>query len=124
MIKQRLTQQKQLLEEDIASYSSFFNAQDLLQKAGKRNSQLGLATIYRYLNEQVNAGKLHSYTCNRRTLYSTSRKNHCHFHCEKCGEIKHIQLQKLDFLKQSIEGELCHFQIDVSGVCIKCLAKK
>lgn len=123
-MKPRLTKQKQLLEEEIIKYSSFFNAEDLFQKVGRRNSKLGLATIYRYLNEQVNAGKLHSYTCNRRTLYSTSKKNHCHFHCERCGEIKHIQLQKLDFLKQNIEGELCHFQIDVAGICKGCILKK
>ena len=122
-MKQRLTKQKQLLEEEITKYGSFFNAEDLLQKAGRRNPKLGLATIYRYLNDQVTLGKLHSYTCNRRALYSTSKKNHCHFHCEKCGEIKHISLQRLDFLKQSIEGELCHFQIDVAGICTKCLTK-
>lgn len=117
----RLTKQKQLMEEEISRYGSFFNAKDLLQKVGKRNSKLGLATIYRHLSEQVNGGKLHSYTCNRQTLYSTSRKNHCHFQCERCGEIKHIRLQRLDFLHQSIEGEVCHFQIDVSGICKGCL---
>ncbi len=119
----RITRQKQILEEEVASYNSFFNAEDLLKKVGQRKRTLGLATIYRYLNEQVNQGKLHSYTCNRRTLYSTSKKNHCHFHCEKCGEIKHLQLQKLDFLKQTVEGEICHFQIDVTGVCKRCMTK-
>ena len=119
----RLTKQKQMLDEEIASYSSFFNAEEVHQKVLRRNRKMGLATIYRYLNEQVNAGKLHSYTCNRRMLYSTSKKNHCHFHCERCGEIKHIQLQKLDFLTQNIEGEVCHFQIDVKGICRKCVSK-
>ncbi len=119
----RVTKQKLLLEEEIGRYSSFFNAEEVHQKVSKRNPKLGLATLYRYLNEQVNQGKLHSYSCNRRTLYSTSKKNHCHFQCEKCGEIKHIQLQRLDFLKHSVEGEICHFQIDVSGICRKCLGK-
>ncbi len=122
-MKQRATRQKQILEEEIGNYSSFFNAEDLLGRVSKRNPRLGLATIYRYLREQVTAGKLHSYTCNRRMLYSTSKKNHCHFYCEKCGEIKHLQLQRLDFLQQSIGGEICHFQIDVKGICRKCVGK-
>ncbi|MDO8656565.1 MAG: transcriptional repressor [Nanoarchaeota archaeon] len=120
-MKPRLTKQKHLLEEAIGKYRSFFNAEEVHQKVSERNPKIGLATIYRYLNDQVNVGKLHSYTCNRRTLYSTSKKNHCHFHCERCGEIKHIQLQRLDFLKQDIEGDICHFQIDVKGICRECI---
>jgi Fe2+ or Zn2+ uptake regulation protein len=119
----RATQQKQVIMEEIAAFSSFFNAEELYHKVSKKNSKIGIATVYRFLNDLTNNGEVHSYLCNRRTIYSNSKKNHCHFTCEKCGEKKHINLQKLDFLHQQVEGELCHFQIDITGICKRCLHK-
>jgi len=119
----RQTRQKELIEQEIASFSSFFNAEELYDKVSKKNKSIGIATIYRFLNNLVKIGEIHSYTCDRKTIYSNSRKNHCHFTCEKCGEVKHIDIRKLDFLKKEIKGEICHFQIDVTGKCEKCLNK-
>ena len=119
----RLTKQKQLIEQEISSFSSFFNAEDLYKKVSKNNSKIGIATIYRFLNDLTNNGEIHSFLCNRKTIYSNSKKNHCHFACEKCGERKHIDIKKLDFLNQQVDGKVCHFQIDVTGICNKCFIK-
>src|SRR3989338_2060758 len=105
----RLTKQKKLIEQEIARYSSFFNAEDLYHKVSQKNSTIGIPTIYRFLQDLTKNRQIHSYSCNRKTLYSNSKKNHCHFTCEKCSEKKHITIQKLDFVKEQIEGELCHF---------------
>ena len=120
----RATQQKKLIGQELHSFSSFFNAEELYHKVSKKNQKVGIATIYRFLNDLTKNGEIHSFQCNRKTLYSNSKKNHYHFTCEKCGEKKHIPLQKLDFLTQQIDGEVCHFQIDVAGVCKKCLNKQ
>ncbi|HLD40190.1 MAG TPA: transcriptional repressor [Candidatus Nanoarchaeia archaeon] len=117
----RATLQKKLIEQELQSFSSFFTAEDLYHKVAKKNPSLGIATIYRFLNELTKEGTIHTYLCNRKTLYSNSKKNHCHFTCEKCGEKKHITIQKLDFVKEQIDGELCHFQVDITGICKKCL---
>ncbi len=119
----RSTKQKQNIEQELAHFSSFFTAEELYHKVSKKNSSIGIATIYRFLNELTKEGSIHTYLCNRKTLYSNSKKNHCHFTCEKCGEKKHLNIQKLDFLNEQIEGELCHFQIDITGVCKRCLNK-
>jgi len=116
----RSTKQKQLIEQEISSFSSFFNAEELYDKVSKKNSKVGIATIYRFLNDLTKNGEIHSFLCNRKTLYSNSKKNHCHFSCEKCGERKHIEIKKLDFLYRQVEGEICHFQIDISGICKRC----
>jgi len=116
----RSTKQKQLIEQEISSFSSFFNAEKLYDKVSKKNSKVGIATIYRFLNDLTKNGEIHSFLCNRKTLYSNSKKNHCHFSCEKCGERKHIEIKKLDFLYRQVEGEICHFQIDISGICKRC----
>ena len=120
----RSTKQKQVMEREIKTFDSFFNAEELHKKISKKNPKIGIATIYRFLNDLTRNGEIHSFLCKRKTLYSNSKKNHCHFACEKCGERKHIDLKKIDFLNSHVDGEVCHFQIDVTGVCKRCITKQ
>ena len=116
----RKTSQKRLIEKEIKNIRYFFDAEKLYQQISKKNSKIGIATIYRFLKTLGEEEKIHSYTCDRKTIYSSNTKNHCHFTCEKCGIIKHITLKKLDFIQEKMEGNLCHFQIDITGVCKRC----
>jgi Fe2+ or Zn2+ uptake regulation protein len=121
--KLRQTKQKELLNEEVKIFNSFFTAEELLSKANKKDSNLGIATIYRFLSDLVNKRQIHSYICNRKTIYSIDENSHCHFICEKCGKIEHIQVNSLDFIANKINGSICHFQIDVTGLCNQCSKK-
>ena len=68
----------------------------------------------------IEKGQIHSYQCNYHTIYSTNTKNHSHFHCEQCQKTIHIEIKNLDFLKDHLPGEACHFQLDVSMICNEC----
>ena len=116
----RQTKQKSLIQEEINSFSSFFNAEKLYDKVSKKKSSIGIATIYRLLNSLVNKGEIHSYICDRKTVYSNSKKIHCHFKCNRCGKVRHMDIKKIDFLRSQVKGEICHFQIDITGVCEEC----
>ena len=120
----RKTKQKEILEEEVKKKKIFFTAEEFHNVIQKKNTKIGIATIYRFLNEKVNKNELHSYICNRRALFSTQNKVHAHFFCEQCKKEKHIEIKNVDFLKNEISGEICHFQIDVSGICEKCLKRK
>jgi len=122
MRKSRQTKQKSLLEKELSNLDSFFTAEDLHNKA--KNNNIGMATVYRLLRELKNKGRLHSYICDRKSIYSKSKSNHCHFTCQKCGKVVHMKIDSLDFLKKNIYGEICHFQIDVEGICEGCQNKK
>lgn len=119
-MKERLTKQKELLQEEINKINSFFTAEELLNKVNKKNKKIGIATIYRFLKNLTKKGKLHSYLCDRKTIYSIHKKSHCHFICEKCGKTEHIEIKNIDFIKNKIKNTICHFQIDISGICEKC----
>ena len=119
----RSTKQKQLLQQQIASFTSFFNAENVHEKIRHKSSKMGIATVYRFLKSMEGRGELHSFLCNRKTIYSTNKNNHCHFTCEKCGKVKHLPAKNLDFLPVGIEGEVCHIQIDVTGICKECVSK-
>lgn len=120
MTKSRNTRQKELIIDEIEGFDRFFNSEELFERVKKKDSKMGIATVYRVLKDLKSKHKLHAYVCDRRTIYSRDKKSHCHFKCEKCGKISHVDVEKLDFLKKSFSGEICHVQIDVTGICSNC----
>lgn len=116
----RKTNQKKVIEEEIKNLRSFFDAEKLYIQVSKKNKKIGIATVYRFLKKLAEEGKIHSYSCNRKIIYSSNARSHCHFICENCGDTKHINLKKLDFMQKEIKGSICHFQIDITGLCEKC----
>lgn len=122
--KSRKTKQKDLILSEISACTSLFTADELFNKIKKKDSTIGIATVYRLLKELRKKEELHSYICERKMIYSRQKNNHCHFICQKCDQTTHFTVNKIDFLKTKIKGEICHFQIDVYGICDKCLQLK
>jgi len=120
----RQTKQKNRISHELDKFSSFFTAEELFEKVNKVDNKIGIATIYRFLKDLRDKGELHSYMCDRRTLYSKNNQSHSHFICEQCGRVEHFKVENIDFLKNKIKGSVCHFQLDVSGICEKCKASK
>jgi len=116
----RNTRQKELIYEELSKIDSFFNAEDLYSRVKKKDQNIGMATIYRYLNDAKAKGELYTYTCNRKTLYSKGKKSHCHFECEKTGKVIHFEINNIDFLKDKIPGTITSFQLEVKGICTDC----
>ena len=123
-MKSRKTKQKERLQIELDKFNTFFTAEDLFGKVKKKDSKIGIATVYRYLKDLRKKRQLHSYICDRKIIYSKQRNNHCHYTCQKCGKIIHFDVDKLDFLKNEINGSICHFQIDIHGICDKCFNRK
>ena len=117
----RKTKQKEQIKDAARGFNRFFSAEDLYSKAKKKNDAIGIATVYRSLKDLDKHGDVHSYICGKRRLYSTENSNHCHFICHKCGRTEHFKLKKIDFIKFGEIGQACHFQVDVHGICKKCL---
>ncbi len=120
----RNTTQRNALEQAFADSRFLFSAETLHKEVSRQHKKIGIATVYRFLNSLAAERKVHVYSCNRQTLYSSSNTSHCHFTCENCKAVRHIPLKKLDFLQEEIKGNICHFQIDVTGVCGKCKNEK
>jgi Fe2+ or Zn2+ uptake regulation protein len=120
MAEKRETVQKKIIENAVNSTKAFFSAEELYKKIKKNHPSIGIATIYRFLKLMQNERKIHTYLCDRKNLYSKKEMNHSHFKCEKCGTTKHIQIDKADFLKHFKDSDVCHIQIEISGICDKC----
>ena len=124
MPKSRQTIQKTHLESALNYIQGFFTAEEFHKSALKKSPHLGLATIYRFLNDAVSNRRLHSYICDKKTVYSTNSSSHCHYICQTCGKKEHINITDIGSIKKNIKGTICHFQIDVAGVCEECIKKK
>jgi len=116
----RFTKQKQLLIGKVKDFSSFFTAEELYAKLDKK---VGIATIYRFLGSLEKKADIHSYQCKNRKVYSLNKLNHVHFICEMCGHTEHLKLKRVDFIKEAVKSRVCHFQLDITGICENCINK-
>ena len=121
MVDFRQTKQKQVIESEISKFSSFFTGEELFKSVKKIDPKIGIATIYRSLKSMRDKELIHSYNCDKKTVYSKSKDSHCHFICEKCHAKTHIKIENIDFFKQGVSGKICHFQIDIYGICRECV---
>ena len=119
----RMTKQKRLLHEELEKLDSFFDVLELHKRIAKKK-KCGLTTIYRFLNGLEAKEQIHSFICNDRKIYSRSTNNHIHFRCNSCSSVEHVITKKTDFLDAVAGSEVCHFQIDIVGICSNCRAKK
>lgn len=119
-MKSRNTKQKEYLAKKLEDIKGFFSAEEFCHQCSKEMLGIGVATIYRFLNEQEKLHLLHSYQCDRKKVYSKKSGNHCHFICEQCGKHEHITIKNIEAIRASTKGTICHFQIDVYGICVQC----
>ncbi len=117
----RKTAQKNILDNELKGFNSFFSAEELFNKV--KSKKIGIATVYRFLNEAEKKHDVHSYLCNRKSLYSRNSHNHCHFICQNCDKMVHFSVDSIDPITKKIKGDICHFQIEVSGICQECNKK-
>jgi Fe2+ or Zn2+ uptake regulation protein len=116
----RNTRQKEIIRNELAKVDSFFNAEDLHKLVAKIDSNIGIATIYRFLGDAKKRGELFTYICDRKAVYSKGKKSHCHFVCERTGKTIHFDIDNIDFLKDKIPGAITSFQLEVKGICRDC----
>ena len=102
--KSRKTKQKELIESEVKTFTSLFTADELFYKIKKKDNTIGIATVYRLLKDLRKKKELHSYVCERKMIYSREKNNHCHFICQKCDQITHFNIEKIDFQKRSSSG--------------------
>lgn len=119
----RNTKQKELMNIELGKLNVFFTAEDFYKILKKKDQNIGIATVYRHLRNLEEQKKIHSYLCDRKTVYSREHESHCHFVCKSCNQMTHFNIDSLDPIKKKVKGDICHFEMSISGYCEKCLKK-
>ncbi len=123
------TKQKKELEALIESKGhAHFTAEEISNEIKEQGKNIGLTTVYRYLEKMVNEGNLRKYITERGESACYQRAETCngHFHlkCTLCGKLIHLSCNSLDIINNHVESE--HgFMIDSCrtvfyGVCKEC----
>lgn len=125
----RLTQQKQALLETIFRRHEHFDADDLMEELRQDKTSPKVAsrpTVYRMLNELVEAGLLRKMTLNGRAVYEHDYgyPQHDHLHCEKCDKLIEFQSDALRELRQAVADQhsfrVTGHRLIISGICDEC----
>ncbi len=127
-VARRQTWQKEAVRDALAGCPDFIAAQQLHSQLRGEGSTIGLATVYRNLNEMVRnneADTLH--TSNGEQLYRLcGQEHHHHLICRDCGKTVEIDAP-LESWVDSVAAQhgfsdVRHI-VDIFGVCPDCQRK-
>ena len=131
------TKQKDLLSSYLKETGGkHFTVEDVCKHFASKNCEIGVATVYRYLEKMVGEGVVskyiideHSAACFQYLDEKVCDRKHEHFHlkCEKCGELIHLESKALSSVQNKIETQY-GFSLDpkrtvLYGLCSACNEK-
>lgn len=120
------TKQKDLLLKIIKNEEKEFTIKDIYNKA---KEQVGLTTIYRYVEKLENMGRVSkSIGSNNLTYYQyleeCDSENHFYLKCEKCGKMEHVDCDCITDLNKHIlnnhQFKINKEHIIINGICKNC----
>jgi Fur family ferric uptake transcriptional regulator len=124
----RLTQQKKTLLETVFKRHEHFDADDLIDELRRidGDKRVSRPTVYRALNELVEAGLLRRMNLKGRAVYEHDYgyPQHDHLHCEKCDKLIEFQSEELEQLRELVAAR-SNFRVTghrfiINGVCETC----
>jgi Fur family ferric uptake transcriptional regulator len=126
----RITQQRRILVEQIASRHEHFDADQLLLDLSRKSAgrKVSRPTVYRTLSEMVDAGLLRKMDLGGRAVYEHDYgyPQHDHLHCTECGKLVEFSSNELLQLREAVAREhnfrVTGHRLIISGVCAQCRA--
>lgn len=123
------TNNKQSILNYILNYTSSFSAQELYFLMKDNNENIGLTTIYRYLDELVTKNKLKKFYNEKNVavyeyLNDCNCENHFYLKCSNCDKTIHVDCNHINIFSKHIMEEH-NFLIDknklfIAGLCGDC----
>ncbi len=128
----RITQQRRALVDHVFERHDHFDADELIAnlaqlEGGERVSR---PTVYRTLNELVEAGLLRRMNLGGRSVYEHDYgyPSHDHLHCTMCEKLIEFQSDELEQLREAVGREhrfrVTGHRLIVTGVCWDCSTKR
>jgi Fur family ferric uptake transcriptional regulator len=127
----RITQQRKILVEYVFKRHDHFDADELIQNLiqQEETKKIGRATVYRTLNELVEAGLLRRMTLGGRGVYEHDYgyPQHDHLHCTVCNQLIEFQSEEIKKIRNAVALEQNFYvtghRLIITGVCHNCSIK-
>ncbi len=129
---QRNTDQRRLLVEQVFSRHEHFDADQLIEQLPRKghSGYVSRPTVYRTLKELVEAGLLHVFQLDGRSVYEHDYgyPQHDHFYCTRCRQLIEFRSDELIELRDRIAADH-NFRVQghrwiIQGVCESCAKAK
>ncbi len=128
----RITQQRRLLIDFVFERHDHFDAEELILNLAllPEGRNVSRPTVYRTLNELVDAGLLRQMNLRGRAVYEHDYgyPQHDHLHCTSCDKLIEFQSGELQQLRQAVASEhsfrVTGHRLIISGICSDCSAKR
>ena len=120
----RFTRQRREVFEVVADSHDHPTADEIFDRAKRRMPEISFATVYNCLSVLVRCGLLRQVTLDRSpTRFCPNMREHCHFFCERCGQVTDIEVTS----RTALAGvdlppgfEVASFDVSLRGVCPAC----
>ena len=126
----RRTWQRDAVREALAVSPGFVSAQTLHSALRDQGSPIGLATVYRALNDLAQEGEADSLQQEGESIYRacTPGSHHHHLICRSCGKTVEIEADPVEAWAREVAAahgfaDPSHV-VDIFGVCAECAAKR
>jgi Fur family ferric uptake transcriptional regulator len=128
----RITQQRRALVDHVFERHDHFDADELIANVARLDAshKVSRPTVYRTLNELVEAGLLRRMNLGGRAVYEHDYgyPSHDHLHCTICDKLIEFQSDELERLREAVAREhrfrVTGHRLIVTGVCWECGAKR
>jgi Fur family ferric uptake transcriptional regulator len=127
-VGQRQTEQKASIRAALESSPDFITAQELHARMRDTGSTIGLATVYRTLNQMARVGQadvLQKSTSSQLFRFCESGHHH-HLVCVDCGKTVQVDAPAEEWVEKIAADEgftLVRHVLDIFGRCPECQAK-
>lgn len=118
-----MTAQRKVIFEVIQGSMEHLTAEEIYLKAKKLYPTLAVGTVYRNLKLMAEAGEiLHIRTPDGADRYDKTVTVHDHMECTQCGIFFDIPTHDiLELLREQTGMRVTDYQLNVRGICPKCL---
>lgn len=123
----KLTPQRMIIYRIICETEKHLTVDEVYQKARQEYPMLSAATVYRNMEQMVEAGLLsHLGQGGSATRYDANLEEHHHFICSRCKKVLDIYLREVNYELDAEKSRLGEAKIDspelyLRGVCQGCL---
>ncbi len=128
----RITHQRRVLVDHVFERHNHFDAEELIINLAllPEGGKVSRPTVYRTLNELVDAGLLRRMSLGGRAVYEHDYgyPQHDHLHCTICDRLIEFQSAELRQLRDAVAQEsnfrVTGHRLIISGICADCSSKR
>ena len=127
--KYRMTNQRQVILEEIRKVNTHPTADDVYEMVRKRLPRISLGTVYRNLEILSTRGLIQKIgPVSSQMRFDGITKNHYHLRCIYCGKVEDAPIETVDKLENDIHDisdySIIGYKLEFIGICPKCGGKE